>query len=110
MPEFAPPRPLARAVLGARIALERIGDRMLPAELSTLNRSIGFAPAYTMRALAELEIPEALGDRRRTATDIAQEHGLDADALHRIMRYAALHGLLKLDKRGRFRITRTGRV
>jgi hypothetical protein len=110
MTDFAPPRPLARAVLGARIALERIGDRMLPAELSTLTRSIGFAPAYTMRALAELEIPEALGDRRRTAAEIAAEKGLDADSLHRVMRYAALHGLVKLDGRGRFRITRTGRV
>jgi len=110
MAEFAPPRPLARAVIGARVALERIGDRMLPAEVSTLNRSIGFAPAYTMRALAELEIPEALGDRRRTATEIAAEKGLDADALHRVMRFAALHGLLRLDRRGRFRLTRTGRV
>ena len=110
MADFAPPRPIARAVLGARIALDRIGDRILPAEIGTLNKSIGFAPAFTMRALAELEIPEALGTRRRKATEIATEKGLDADALHRVMRYAALHGLLKLDKRGRFRLTRTGRV
>ncbi|HEV2061430.1 MAG TPA: methyltransferase [Solirubrobacteraceae bacterium] len=110
MADFAPPRPLARAVVGARIALERLGDRMLPAEIATLNRSIGFAPAFTMRVLAELEIPEALGDRRRSASEIAREKGLDADALHRVMRYGALHGLLKLDRRGRFRLTRTGRV
>ena len=110
MPDFAPPRPLARAVIGARIALERIGDRMLPAEITTLNRSIGFAPAFTMRALADLEIPEALGGGKRTAQEIAQEKGLDADALHRVMRYAALHGLLRLDRRGRFRLTRTGAV
>jgi O-methyltransferase domain len=110
MPDRAPPRAAARAVLAARVALERLGDRMLPAELSTLNRSIGFAPAYTMRALAELEIPEALGDRRRTANEIADEKGLDADALHRVMRFAALHGLLRLDAKGRFRVTRTGRV
>ena len=110
MPDRAPPRLAARAVVGARVALERLGDRMLPAEVATLQRSIGFAPAFTMRALAELEIPEALGRRRRTAREIADEKGLDADALHRVMRYAALHGLLKLDRRGRFRITRTGAV
>ncbi|HEV2813238.1 MAG TPA: methyltransferase [Solirubrobacteraceae bacterium] len=110
MPDRAPPRLAARAVLAARVALERVGDRMLPAELTTLQRSIGFAPAFTMRALAELEIPEALGDRRRTAQEIAAEKGLNADALHRVMRYAALHGLLRLDGRGRFRLTRTGRV
>ena len=110
MPDFAPPRPVARAVIGARVALERLGDRLLPSEVAALQRSIGFAPAYTMRALAELEIPEALGDRRRTAREVADEKGLNADALHRVMRYAALHGLLKLDRRGRFRLTRTGRV
>ncbi|HEX8086489.1 MAG TPA: methyltransferase [Solirubrobacteraceae bacterium] len=107
----APPRLAARAVLAARVSLERIGDRLLPAELATLQRSIGFAPAFTMRALAELEIPEALDNKRkRTAEDIAREKGLDADALHRVMRYAALHGLLRLDKRGRFALTRTGAV
>ncbi|HEX8122908.1 MAG TPA: methyltransferase [Solirubrobacteraceae bacterium] len=110
MPDRAPPRFAARAVLAARIALERLGDRMLPAELATLQRSIGFAPAFTMRALAELEIPEALGTKKRTAAEIAREKGLDADALHRMMRYAALHGLLTLDGKGRFRLTRTGAV
>ena len=110
MPDFAPPRPVARAVLAARIAVERIGDRMTPSELSLLQRSIGFAPAFTMRALAQHEIPEALADGKRTAAEIAQEKGLNADALHRVMRYAALHGLLKLDGKGRFRLTRTGRV
>jgi hypothetical protein len=110
MPDRAPPRLAARAVVAARVALERLGDRILPAEVATLQRSLGFAPAYTMRALAELEIPEALGDRRRTAREIAGERGLDADALHRVLRYAALHGLVRLDRRGRFRLTRTGRV
>jgi hypothetical protein len=110
MPDRAPPRAAAQAVLRARVALERIGDLMLPAEISTLNRSIGFAPAFVMRALLVHEVPEALGDRRRTAKEIAAERGLDPDALHRVMRLAALYGLLKLDKRGRFRLTRTGRV
>ncbi|HEX8205708.1 MAG TPA: methyltransferase [Solirubrobacteraceae bacterium] len=110
MPDFAPPRPIARAVITTRVALERLGDRLLPAEVATLQRSIGFAPAFTMRTLAELEIPEALGGKRRTAKEIADEKGLDADALHRVMRFAALHGLVKLDKQGRFRITRTGRI
>ncbi len=110
MPDRAPPRLAAKAVLAARVGLERLGDRLLPAEVATLQRSIGFAPAYAMRALAELEIPEALGDGRRTARELADEKGLDADALHRVMRYAALHGLVKLDGRGRFRLTRTGRA
>ncbi|HEX2085664.1 MAG TPA: methyltransferase [Solirubrobacteraceae bacterium] len=110
MPDRAPPRPVARAVLAARLALDRLGDRLLPAELVTLQRSIGFAPAYAMRAMAELEIPEALEGRSRTARELAGEKGLDADALHRVLRFAALHGLLELDRRGRFRLTRTGRV
>jgi hypothetical protein len=110
MPDFAPPRPIARAVITTRVALERLGDRMLPAEVGTLQRSIGFAPAFTMRALIVHGIPEALGDRRRTARELADEKGLNADALHRVLRFAALHGLVRLDGKGRFRLTRTGRV
>ena len=110
MPDRAPPRFAARAVLATRVGIERLGDRLLPSEVATLQRSIGFAPAFTMRALAELEIPEALDGERRTAQDIASEKGLDADALHRVLRYAALHGFVRLDKKGRFRLTRTGAV
>ena len=109
MADLAPPRPIARAVLAYVVFLNRLIDRVLPGEIAALQRSIGFAPAYTMRALLEHEIPAALEGRKRTAAEIAQEKGLDADALHRIMRYAALHGLLKLDRRGRFALTRTGR-
>ncbi|HEV3000350.1 MAG TPA: methyltransferase [Solirubrobacteraceae bacterium] len=110
MPDRAPPRPIARAVLAARVAVERAGDLVVPSDLAALQRSIGFAGAYTMRALAELEIPEALASGPRTAADVAAEKGLDADALHRVLRFAALHGLVRLDRRGRFRLTRTGQV
>ena len=110
MPDRPPPRAIARAVLAARVAVERVGDRMVPSDLAALQRTIGFAPAYAMRALAEHEIPEALARGPRTAADMAKEKGLDADALHRILRYAALHGLVKLDRKGRFRLSRTGHV
>jgi hypothetical protein len=110
MPDRAPPRRIARAVLATRIAVERLGDRIIPADLAALQRSIGFAPALTMRALAEHEIPEALARGARTAAELAREKQLDADALHRVLRFAALHGLVRLDRRGRFRLTRTGHV
>lgn len=110
MPDRAPPRLAARAVIATRVAMERAGDRLLPSEVATLQRAIGFAPTYVMRTLCELEIPEALDGRKRTAAEVAQEKGLNADALHRVLRFAALHGLVKLDGEGRFRLTRTGRV
>ena len=109
MADLAPPRPIARAVLAYVVFLNRLIDRVLPAELATLQRSILYAPPFAMRALLEHDIPGALDGRKRSAQDIAQEKGLNADALHRVMRYAALHGLLKLDRRGRFALTRTGR-
>jgi hypothetical protein len=110
MPDRAPPRFAARAVLAARLAVDRVGDRMLPADVASLQRSIGFAPSYTARALCEHEIPEALHGGARTARDVAEERGLLADALHRVLRFAALHGFVALDARGRFRLTRTGDV
>src|SRR5215213_3245643 len=110
MPDRAPPRVAARALFAARIGLERLGDRMLPADFAALQRSIAFAPAYTMRALAVLEIPEALATGPRTAAELARDKGLDVDALHRMLRFAALHGFVRLDRRGRFKLTRTGHV
>ncbi len=110
MPDRAPPRFAARAVLAARIGLDRLGDRILPADLAAFSHTLDFALAFTMRALAEREVPEALAAGPRTAGEVAAEKGLHADTLHRLLRYAALNGLVKLDRRGRFSLTRTGRL
>src|SRR5919206_134793 len=52
----------------------------------------------------------ALADGPLTAAELASRLNVDADALHRVMRVAAADGLFKLDRRGRFRLTRFGKT
>ena len=59
---------------------------------------------------AELGVADALGGERRTAAELAPEVGADPDMLHRVMRAAAVHGIVQLDRRGRFRLTHLGRA
>jgi hypothetical protein len=69
---------------------------------------MGIARTEVIGVIAELGVADELGGGRATAAELATRLGVDADALHRVMRVAAADGLLKMDKRGRFRLTRFG--
>ena len=66
------------------------------------------AHAGDRRAGGAWGCPHALGGDRLTAAELAPRVGADADALHRVLRAAAVDGLVRLDRRGRFRLTRIG--
>jgi hypothetical protein len=104
----APPRVAVRAALAARRALLRLADRLLPAELALFQHSIGIGRTHLLGALAELEVADALARGPATAAELADRLGLDADALHRVLRAAAVDGLVRLDRRGRFSLARLG--
>ena len=58
--------------------------------------------------LAQLGVADALAAGPRTADELAPQLGVDADTLHRVLRAAAVEGLVKLDRRGRFELKRLG--
>jgi hypothetical protein len=60
--------------------------------------------------IAELGVADELREGPSSAADLASRLGVDADALHRVLRAAAVDGLLKVDRRGRFKLTRLGRT
>ena len=81
---------------------------MIPAQYALFDKTIGVARTHVIGALAQLGVPDALGDKWRTADELAAELGLHADTLHRVLRACAVEGLVKMDRRGRFKLTRLG--
>ena len=109
MPDRTPPRAAVRAVFRARHAAQRVADRVGPSDLSVFELSFGFAFSRMLGTVAELGVADHL-DRPRTAEDLAAALEVDADALHRVLRALALRGVVRLDRRGRFSLTRRGRL
>jgi hypothetical protein len=103
-----PPRVLA-AGLALRRMLLRATDALLPANAVLWERTMGVARTQAVGTIAELGVADVLASGPLTAAEIAPRVGADADALHRVMRLAAVEGILTLDGRGRFGLTRVGR-
>jgi hypothetical protein len=103
-----PPRPAVLAVSAVRRALLRLADRLIPPHLVIFDKSIGLGRIHLCASLAELGVPDELGEGKATAAELAQRLGLDADALHRVLRAAAVEDVVRLDRRGRFSLTRSG--
>ena len=58
--------------------------------------------------LAELGVADELAKGPATAEELAGRLGVNADALHRVMRAASLIDLFGLDRAGRFSLARKG--
>jgi hypothetical protein len=108
MPRVPPPPAVDAAVFLRRMLL-RAADALLPPSAAVWDRTMGIARTQLIGAIAELGVPDLL-DSPATAADLAVQLGVDADALHRVLRAAAVDGLLRVDRRGRFRLTRLGRT
>jgi hypothetical protein len=98
------------AILTVRRGLLRAADALLPAHAAVLSHTVGIGRTQVIGAIAELGVPDALGGARLTAAELAPRVNADADALHRLLRAAAVDGIVSVDRRGRFRLTRLGRT
>src|SRR3954468_8722641 len=105
-----PPPPVVDASLAARRVLMRAADALLPPWAAVFDRTMGIARTQIVGAIAELGVPDMLASGPATAADLAERLDVDADALHRVLRAAAIEGLVRIDRRGRFRLTRAGRT
>jgi hypothetical protein len=105
-----PPPAVVDAALAARRVLLRAADALLPPWAAVFDRTMGIARTQVVGTIAELGVPDALADDRASAAELAAKLDVDADALHRVLRAAALEGLVRIDRRGRFRLTRSGRT
>lgn len=110
MPDFAPPRTAVRAVLAGRRALQAAADRLVPSEMAAFLLAMDFIYSRALGTFAELGLADELAKGPATAPELAAGKGLDADALHRVLRLLAVRGVVALSRDGRFALTRLGEV
>ena len=108
MAERVPPRPLVKAILTLRRGLLGLADRLVPPHLAIFDKTIGIGRTHLYGAIAEVGIADELAKGKATAEELAERLDLNADAVHRVLRAGAVEGAVKLDRRGRFTLTRKG--
>jgi hypothetical protein len=110
MPPVPPPRAVD-AALALRRLLLRAADSLLPPWAAVWDRTMGVGRTQMIGVVAELGVADVIAaDGPSTAEELASKLSVDADALHRVLRAVAVDGLLRVDRRGRFRLTRLGRT
>lgn len=104
-----PPSFIAKVGLGLRRRLKRAADRIAP-EYALVEDSFGFVRVRVLGCIAELGIADELARGPASAEDLGRRLELNADALHRVLRTAALYGAVRLASDGTFSLTRAGAV
>jgi hypothetical protein len=105
-----PPPAVVRLVQRLSGVLGRAGLALQPPQARFLQLTGGVASIMLMRAALETKLVEPLADGPLTAQALADRLGLHADTVHRVLRGLAVYGLARLDSRGRFSLTSTGRL
>jgi O-methyltransferase domain len=70
----------------------------------------GLMMAGVLLALARLGLPDLIAGQPRTAGDLAQQAGADADALGRVLAAASVYQLVRRDDDGRYALTGAGEL
>jgi hypothetical protein len=79
---------------------------MLPTHLSLLEHAHSFGKAHILSTMAELGVADHLKNGPMSADELAAEIGCHGDALHRLLRAAAVFDAVRLNSDGRFQSTR----
>jgi len=108
LPALPIPRGAMRAGLALRSAVLDLADRVLPAEAALWDFTAGMARTKLAGVLVTSGLADALGGQGRDAREVARELGLSEDVTLRVLGAAAASRLVRLDRRGRARLTRLG--
>jgi hypothetical protein len=100
-----PPAGVARLGDRLRAGLARTHRAVAPPPARLLEAALGGLDLAALATLCRLELPDRLTRPVRVA-ELADELGVAADRLDRLVRYAATRGWVRLDRRGRVRPTR----
>ncbi len=106
--DAAPPRAVVRAGLAMRRRLHAAADALLPPQMLAYEETTAFFRTRVAGALVELGVIDRLAERPARSDELATELGLDAETLHRVLRFAAAQRLVDL-RGGRFSLARKGR-
>lgn len=97
-------------MLGARRRINSLADRLLPPQAALFDQTVGMARTQMIGTVAELGVADELAKGPATAEELAGRLGVNADALHRVLRALALSDVIDLDAQGRFSLGRTGQA
>jgi hypothetical protein len=105
--EQTPPPAAVRAGLWIRRALQRAGDRLLPAEALAWELVTSLQTTSVIAALVEVGAFDALGRGPASPAALATELDLHANTLERVLRQAADEGLVRR-RGGAYELTAVG--
>jgi ubiquinone/menaquinone biosynthesis C-methylase UbiE len=88
----------------------RAADWMMPTQLAVAEHAHHLAAAHILSTIAELGVADQLCAGPQSAQELAAVLGCDPEALHRLLRAAAVFDFVRLDRQGRFHRTRATRV
>ena len=106
MADRLPPVWVVRPLLALRNGVARLQDRMVPAQLPLLERTLGIIDTKAMAVAAELGIADRLADGPADAATLAAATGADTDALDRLLRYLVSRRVFRRGRDGRYRNNR----
>lgn len=103
----APPARIVRVLERVRWNLDRLHQRLVPAQVAMIELSLGAWVSQAVQVAAELGIADALADGPLPLNELANRVGADPDALKRLMRALIGRGVFRQRRDGRYELTRT---
>lgn len=104
-----PPVAATRALNATRGRLGRLRRALAPPPVQILESALAGLEPAVLAALCHLDVPDRLAAGPVGLDALADELGVDPQRLQRLVRYAHVHGWLRLDRRGQVRATRVTR-
>lgn len=104
MPELPPPH-VVREAEKARADLQRQSRQLAPPPFALLELAMGSMVTQALHVVARLRVAEALVDGPLGVEQIAERTGADADALGRVLRLLASHGVFAGRPDGTYELT-----
>jgi urease gamma subunit len=99
---------MVRGLLATRSRLLDIADAALPGEVVLFYLVWGMQATRIAGALTSSGLADAIGDGPRSPADLARRLNLDVEATSRVIDAAVGVRLMRMDRSGRVRLTRTG--
>lgn len=106
----APPVPVVRAVEALRRSLLTTYRNLAPPSATMIELVASAWFSQVVCAATQLGIPDALAKEPLGATDLARAVDVETDAIERLMRLLVRYSIVRIDGRGRYRLSRLGRT
>jgi hypothetical protein len=105
----SPPAWLARIVNGMHRWLSSVRRAIIPPQLYLFELSTALWTAQCLNVVARLDVADRLAQAPKSAEQLAEELGLHAPSLYRVLRLLCAYGVFREGRDGKFSLTPVGR-